>query len=114
MEIIDKILYPEYDNAHSFYGKATIKKYYENNILQKIELYSYKTLVLTIANNKYNLNYEIKEKLLFSNTTLRHIKECLLQYFWIHNNERLTAKLTKQNIINYNNTEWYKIDAQKF
>ena len=112
MEIKEKILYPEYDNAQSFYSKATIKKYYENNILQKIELYSYKTLVLTIANNKYNLNYEIKEKLLFSNTTLRHIKECLKQYFWIHRNEELTKTYNKNDIIKYNNTEWYKIDAQ--
>ena len=109
MEIKEKILYPEYDNAKSFYGKATIKKYYnDSNRLQKIELYSYNTLVLTIANSKYNLNYNIDKKLLFSNTTLRHIKECLKQYFWIHTNEELSKTYNKKDIIKYNNTEWYK------
>lgn len=78
----------EFDNAKSFYGKAKIKVI--NNL--KI-LYSYNTLVCAIYENcygkKYMLNWDINEDLLFSNTTLRHIKEFLKQYY---NNKDYTKK----------------------
>lgn len=70
-----KELKPVYDNAKSFYKKAYIL--YENNV---IKLYSYNTLVCVIMNKRYKLNYNIDTDLLFSNTTLRHIKEFLKQY----------------------------------
>lgn len=78
----------KYDNAKSFYGKAKIKEV--NNL--KV-LYSYNTLVCAIYENcygkKYMLNWNIQEELLFSNTTLRHIKEFLKQYY---NNKEYTKK----------------------
>ncbi len=84
-----------YDNAKSFYKKAFIKR--EDN---KIKLYSYKTLVCTILNNnRYQLNYNIDSELLFSNTTLRHIKEFLKQYLYLSND------ITKNDIIKNNNKE---------
>ena len=68
------------------------------NANKKVELYSYDTLVLTLENKEYNLNYNIEEKLLFSKTTLRHIIEFLKQFYYIHN---LTIK-NKKDVIKYN------------
>ena len=102
--IQEKYLVPEYDKRKSFYGKARTKIYFGiNNILEKIELYSYNTLVLTLENNEYNLNYNIDSRLLFSNTTLRHIKEFLKQFSYIHN----FNINNKQDIIKYNNQNYY-------
>ena len=92
-------LKPEYDFSKSFYKKAKVKKYFgKGNLLEKVELYSYDTLVLTLENKEYNLNYNIEEKLLFSKTTLRHIIEFLKQFYYIHN---LTIK-NKKDVIKYN------------
>jgi hypothetical protein len=69
-----KQLNPIYDKAISFYGKAETEK--TNNA---IVLYSYNTRVAEIKDNKVILNNKIDDNLLFSNTTLRHIKEFLKQ-----------------------------------
>ena len=63
-----------YDKAISFYGKAETEKT-KNSII----LYSYNTKVAEIKGNKVILNNKIDDSLLFSNTTLRHIKEFLKQ-----------------------------------
>ena len=98
--IQENYLNPEYDTRKSFYKKAKVKKYFgKNNLLEKIELYSYNTLVLTLENNKYNLNYSIDSDLLFSNTTLRHIKEFLKQFY---NRHKFTIN-NKNDVIKYNN-----------
>ena len=104
MKIKEVFLYPEYDNAKSFYNKAKVKKYYDNdNLLVKTELYSYNTLVLTIENNKYKLNHDIKEELLLSNTTLRHIKELLKQHNWqLHFDIK-----TKKDVLAFENKKYY-------
>lgn len=94
-----KILKTIFTSQKSFYGKAyTIQK---NNI---IELYSYDTLVLTITFNvdtkKYELNYNVPEEYLFSQTTKRHITECLKQYnFNINNNKN---EIIKNNNVIFN------------
>lgn len=108
MTIKEVILYPEYDNAKSFYNKAKVKKYYDdNNILVKTELYSYNTLVLTIENDKYTLNYSIDKKLLFSQTTLRHIKEALKQNIkMLALSSLIDGNITKNDIIKYNNYQF--------
>lgn len=82
-------LIPIYDTRKSFYNKTYIIRI--DNI---IYLYSYDTLVLEIGKNYYKLNKSINEKLLFSNTTLRHIKECLKQFYYKDN-----KILTKKEII---------------
>ncbi len=69
-----KQLKPIYDNAISFYGKAETETT-KNSII----LYSYNTKVAEIKGDKVILNNKIDDKLLFSNTTLRHIKEFLKQ-----------------------------------
>ena len=61
-------LKPIYANVKSFYNKADVKQF-DN----KIQLFSYNTLVCEIINNKafvYNIH---------SQTTLKHVKEFLLQ-----------------------------------
>lgn len=82
-------LIPLYDNRKSFYNKAYIVR-----IENIIRLYSYDTLVLEVGRDCYKLNKSINEKLLFSNTTLRHIKEALKQFYY--KNDRT---LTKKEII---------------
>lgn len=57
----------------SFNNKAVVIE--ENN---KKELYSYNTLVCTIEGDNFKLNKAIKKDLLFSATTLKHIKAFLL------------------------------------
>lgn len=57
----------------SFNNKAVVIEY-EN----KKELYSYNSLVCSIIGNSYTLNKAIKKDLLFSSTTLKHIKAFLL------------------------------------
>ena len=62
-----------YDGAKSFYKKAyTIDG----------ALYSYATLIATIdENGRVTLNKNVTPALLFSHTTLRHLKEYLKQHF---------------------------------
>lgn len=77
-------LQPIYDTRKSFYKKAYIVRNYG-----LIELYSYNTKVLEIDTLKgiYTLNYNINTNLLFSNTTLRHIKECIHQFLGLNYNK---------------------------
>lgn len=92
-----------FDNAKSFYKKAyTIT--IETNEHGTIKLlYSYNTLVCAICNYKYILNTDIQEKLLYSQTTLRHIKEFLKQNRYAFDNyEKLNIE-TKKDIIKNNN-----------
>lgn len=82
-------LMPLYDSRKLFYNKAHIVRV--GNI---IRLYSYNTLVLEIGKDYYKLNKSINDDLLFSNTTLRHIKECLKQFYY-----KDDRTLTKKEII---------------
>lgn len=86
-------LKPVFDTRKSFYNKAYIIRNYG-----RIELYSYNTLVLSIntLDSTYTLNYNINTSLLFSNTTLRHIKECLHQFLGFdYNKKELIENNTK-------------------
>ena len=79
-------LIPEYTSQKSFYNKAYILKYYNKyNLIVNYELYSYNTLFLVLKSDKIYLNYNIENDLLFSNTTLKHIKEFLKQKYYLHN-----------------------------
>ena len=82
-------LIPIYDNRKSFYNKAYIVR-----IGDLIRLYSYDTLVLEVGQDYYKLNKNINDELLFSNTTLRHIKETLKQFYY-----KDDKTLTKKEII---------------
>lgn len=63
-----------YDTRKSFYGKAFITR--ENN---KIILTSYDSKVAMIKDNMIFINHKVRKDLLFSQTTLRHIKEFIKQ-----------------------------------
>lgn len=110
-------LEPIHDSRQSFYGKAkvlTVDFEADNgHHMQVKKLYSYNTLVLTFMEDitegtgvHYSLNLEeVEEHLLFSNTTLRHIKEAILQLMSLTDEQfyNLNLKgLTKKNILKYN------------
>ena len=91
-----KELLPIYENVKSYYKKAEVKRYYNKyNIIVKYELLSYNTLVLTYKDNKIKLNKNIKKELLTSQTTLRHIKEFIKQYYYLLDEE--TKKALEKN-----------------
>ena len=69
-------LLPIYDSKKSFYHKAIIEEENEN-----IKLYIYNTLVCTLLHDNIILNNNVDQSLLFSNTTVRHIKEFLKQFY---------------------------------
>ena len=105
--IESEMLSPIYDGRKSFYGKAEVKNIYGIEF-DVVLLYSYNTLVCGIVNYgekiKYILNTDIQENLLFSNTTLRHLKEFLIQNIDVLRLSHLIdGKLTKSDIIKYNN-----------
>lgn len=79
-------LLPVYDKRKSFNHKATVE---EERGIKK--LYSYNTLVCTLSNNDIILNDAVDQSLLFSNTTLRHIKEFLKQ-FYFNSDHNITKK----------------------
>lgn len=103
----------KFDHAKSFYKKAyyiihdniddldeNLKKY------KFVYLYSYNTLVLTIAINKEDYKkslYMCNEYTAYSATTLRHVKEILQQFMYNTNVLNILYKkgLTKNNIIRY-------------
>lgn len=89
-------LVPEIDARKSFYNKALVIQG-EN----KITLLSYDSKVCVICGDSFKLNKGIKKELLFSNTTLRHIKEFLFQELDLQN-------LTKKDLI-ANVGEWVKV-----
>lgn len=91
-----KELLPVFENVKSYYKKAEVKKYYNKyNIIVKYKLLSYNTLVLTYKDNKIKLNKNIKKELLTSQTTLRHIKEFIKQYYYLLDEE--TKKTLEKN-----------------
>lgn len=78
-----KELTPKKDSRKSFYKKA----YYQHikintNLIYKniILLYSYNTFVLAICYNDSQKQYFLNDGRIWSNTTLRHIKESLYQF----------------------------------
>lgn len=79
-------LMPEYENVKSYYNKAVIIQ--DEN---KTDLISYNTLVCTIKENKIILNKSVEIELLLSNTTQRHIKEFLKQFYY-KSNQAITKK----------------------
>lgn len=74
-------LIAKYDSRASFYNKALVEDHGQGVKVLK----SYNTKVCIIKGNKYELNGAIDRDLLFSNTTLRHIKEFLRQELGIEN-----------------------------
>lgn len=91
-----KELLPVFENVKSYYKKAEVKRYYNKyNIIVKYELLSYNTLVLTYKESKIKLNKNIKKELLTSQTTLRHIKEFIKQYYYLLDEE--TKKTLEKN-----------------
>jgi len=79
-------LQPKYDSAKSFYDKAKyeVRSSIDEDIVREVLLFSYNTHVLTLKEFKtgevvIRLNNDIREDLLFSNTTLRHMKEFIRQ-----------------------------------
>lgn len=102
-----------YDKRKSFYKKAYIEYYTEwselHSRLTKLKLYSYNTLVCTIEYvNIEERFYHLHNTELFSQTTLRHLKEFLLQYFYCKN-----IKLTKKDVLN-NRSSKYNIKKDVF
>lgn len=99
-EVKKEFLKPIYNTQKDYYKKAEVKTL-NNNI--KL-LYSYNTLVCIIYDNKYILNDNINYKLLFSNTTLKHLKDFLLQNISILRlSHFIDSKITKKDIIKNNN-----------
>ena len=99
-EVKNEFLQPVYNNQKDYYKKAIVKTL-DNNI--KL-LYSYNILVCIIYDNKYILNDNISYDLLFSNTTLKHLKDFLLQNINILRLSHLIdSKITKSDIIKNNN-----------
>lgn len=91
-----KELIPVFENVKSYYKKAEVKKYYnEYNIIVKYELLSYNTIVLTYKESKIKLNKDININLLTSQTTLRHIKEFIKQFYYLLDEE--TQKTLEKN-----------------
>lgn len=100
-EVKNEFLEPVYNSQKDYYKKAVVK-ILDNNI--KL-LYSYNTLVCIIYNdNKYILNDNISYDLLFSNTTLKHLKDFLLQNInMLRLSHFIDSKITKNDIIKNNN-----------
>lgn len=99
-EVKKEFLKPIYNTQKDYYKKAEVKTL-NNNI--KL-LYSYNTLVCIIYDNKYILNDNINYKLLFSNTTLKHLKDFLLQNINILRlSHFIDSKMIKKDIIKNNN-----------
>lgn len=99
MESKKEYLKPMFESVKSYYNKAYIidkSKYKNKDDVWKlgskkiidITLYSYNTKILTITNKKTNFSIikfyykNIDNKNIYSQTTLRHIKEFLKQYYY--------------------------------
>lgn len=100
-------LKPIYDNAKSFYKKAFVEKCND-----RIKLYSYDTHVATVylteSGRYYSLNSDVEESLLFSKTTLRHIREFLNQSMSLLDVQysKLVSKgFTKKSIKEYSSVD---------
>lgn len=99
MESKKEYLKPMFESVKSYYNKAYIidkSKYKNKDDVWKlgskknidITLYSYDTKILKITNKNKEFNYikfyykNINNKKIYSQTTLRHIKEFLKQYYY--------------------------------
>lgn len=71
-----KQLEPRYDSRKSFYGKAHIWTDENSN---EIILISYHSEAARYVNGHLALNSDLSDDMLFSKTTLRHIKEFVRQ-----------------------------------
>lgn len=103
-------LKPIYDNRKSFYKKAYIEiisSWSEVHAkIEKIKLYSYNLLVCEVNYYKDTTNrfYTICNEEFISQTTLRHIKEFLMQWFYckektLTKKEILKNRTTKYNVV---------------
>lgn len=91
-----------YTDQKSFYKKAFIKYYYNKyNLIYKYELLSYNTSILYLKDSKIYFNEkDINNKKIYSQTTLKHIKEFIKQHYYylelyykdILNKDKLTKK----------------------
>lgn len=96
-----------YDSRKSFYKKAYIEIFTEWNELhsriEKIKLYSYNTLVCSIEYiGTAERFYLLYNRDLFSQTTLRHIKEFLQQLFYCREKALPKKDILKNSAIKYN------------
>lgn len=95
-------LQPKFDSRKSFYGKAEFEELETREGNKIFLLYSYKTLVCSITQEKDGtkwlyLNNSINKELLTSQTTLRHIKEFAKQFY--KEQEYTKAELLKLAIL---------------
>ncbi len=74
------ILKAIHDTRKEFYNKATVQQAQTDDNAQIYFLKSYKSVVACVIDGLFYLNNKIKKDLLFSNTTLRHIKEFYKQF----------------------------------
>ena len=86
VKIFRGALQPKFDSRKSFYGKAELEELETREGNKIFLLYSYKTLVSAIIQEKDNtkwlyLNSNINKALLTSQTTLSHIKEFAKQFY---------------------------------
>lgn len=96
-------LKPIYDSRQSFYKKAIVFTLKYNGSTTYI-LKSYDSVVSLITETADGvkfayINANIKESLLYSNTTLRHLKEFLKQYY-------KNVEYTKADLKKYANTKF--------
>ena len=87
MKKIEFELKPIHDTRSSFYKKATVFKVENDDDAKIYFLKSYDSVVACVIDNYFYLNNNIRIDLLFSNTTLRHIKEFYRQF---HKDEQKT------------------------
>ena len=90
-------LQARYDSRQSFYKKAFITELkYNNSVVYVLESYETIVAVITESNNvKWAyVNKKVDKDLLYSNTTLRHIKEFFKQYY-------KNQDYTKKDLIKY-------------
>lgn len=88
------ILKPIYDNAKSFYGKAQVRSWTDENGIKIDELMSYNTLVSRVRTTENSIGMAISRDVevfgtydkkaaacakVWNSTTLRHVKEFLRQ-----------------------------------
>lgn len=100
-------LKPIYDTRQSFYKNAYINFFIEwtetHSRIKKIKLYSYNTAICTIeyidAQNRF---YHIHNEELISQTTLRHLKEFLLQLFYCKEKTLTKKEILKNRTAKYN------------
>lgn len=103
-------LKPIYENVKSYYNKAVVETDFDGENMH-YNLYSYGTLVLSIKRVEYaddsisytyRFNQNVDVEKLFSNTTLRHIKEFINQCFYTGE-----TKITKQWLLDNQNKDFY-------